>query len=179
MDKNLFVSKLNKIWPGSVLESREFGRSGVFSVWLEAKAIGRVASALKDDAEVRLDWLENLSVVELEEVMVVTYFLRSTVTAHSLVLRISAVPESKTSWVKFPSIRDVWTMGTPMEKEAEELFGIQFDTGRDVVQRIEGGYLPEGCEGFPLRKSFKFPKAVMGLSHSRPLNHSVQKKFES
>lgn len=176
MDKNQFVSKLNKIWPGSVLESREFGRSGVFSFWLEVTAIEKVAAELKEDPELRLDWLENLSVVELEEVMVVTYFLRSTVTRHSLVLRISAVPASKTAWVKFPSVVEVWPMAGPLESEAGELFGIEF--GKKAKTGVSP-FFPEGWQGFPLRKSFEFPKNFIGISHSRPLNHSPQKKFES
>ena len=78
MDKNPLISKLNKDVPGAVLETRRFGRSEITSIWIESQTIQKVAFALKNDVGLKLNWLENLSVVELEGVLVVTYFVTST-----------------------------------------------------------------------------------------------------
>jgi Ni,Fe-hydrogenase III component G len=140
VDKNPFISKLNKSLPDAVLETRRFGRSGTSSIWVEAQAIQKVAAFLKNDAEFKLDWLENLSVVEFEKVLVTTYFVCSNTTKHSLVVRASAVPESPNAEVSFPSIRAIWPMGEPMELEAEELFGIHFRTGLSVAEELRFSY---------------------------------------
>ena len=178
MDKNLFGSKLNNALPGVVLESRPFGRSGIFSIWIEAQSITQVAKELKQDSELHMDWLENLSVVELEEVFVVTYLVRSSVTKNQIILRISAVPGNKAEKVRFPSVREIWPMAIPMEKEAEELFGIHF-RGKDQKSFEEVHFLPEGWEGFPLRKNYEFPKGYSGIVHSRTSQPFARKKSSS
>ena len=167
MDKNQIVSKINSIWPGAVLEARSFGRSGAFSVWLESQALLKVALALKEDPEWKLNWLENLSVVELEEVMVVTYFLRSTVNSRTLVLRTSAVPSSPKAWVKFPSVSHIWSMSAPFEHEAKELFGIEFD-GLAPAE-FQAKVSEAGENEFPLRKKFELKK-VTNSNHTKKLD---------
>ncbi|MEO5969548.1 MAG: NADH-quinone oxidoreductase subunit C [Bdellovibrionia bacterium] len=177
MDKNPLIAKLNKSVPGAVLESRRFGRSGVTSIWLEAETIAKVAKVLKSDADLKLDWLENLSVVEFENVLVATYFLASSVTKQSLILRISAVPDSLMSRVYLPSTRAIWPMAEPMEKEAEELFGVSFHLGPILREsELKSNLLPENWVGFPLRKGYVFPKEVYGLPHSRAEKKDLQKK---
>ena len=151
MDKNPLVSRLNKLVPKSILETRRFGRTGVTSIWVESDSILQIASILKNDAETAFDWLENLSVVEFEEALVVSYFLRSTQTSNTLVVRISLVPTSAEAEVSAPSVRLVWPMAEPMEREAEEMFGVQFRSGgeKQDVKAIERRW-----KGFPLRKKF-------------------------
>ncbi|MBI2711503.1 MAG: NADH-quinone oxidoreductase subunit C [Bdellovibrio sp.] len=155
MDKNQIVLKLNSICSGTVLEAGEFGRSGVVSVWIESKTVLQIAECLKNDLEFQLDWLENLSVVELEEVVVVTYFLRSTTTPETLVLRISALPGSKSEKIVFPSVSSIWPMAIPFENEAEQLFGVTF-IGKESCELNNKFLLPDLSHGFPLRKSFDF-----------------------
>ncbi len=177
MDKNHLVSKLNKILPGAVLESRRFGRSGITSIWVEAQSICSIGLALKEDSEVRLDWLENLSVVEFEKVLVVSYFVRSYSTDQNLVIRASAVPTSNSAEVLFPSVRMIWPMAEPMEKEAFEMFGVRFQLDGEKDKNLdETRILPEDWKGFPLRKSYVFPKEYFGIAHVRPFNRLSQKK---
>jgi NADH:ubiquinone oxidoreductase subunit C len=177
VDKNPLIAKLNKSVPGAVLETRRFGRSGVISLWLEAEAIAKVAKVLKSDVDLKLDWLENLSLVEFEDVLVATYFLASSTIQQSLILRISAVPESPMDRVCFPSTRSVWPMVEPMEKEAEELFGVSFQVDPKIQKtEFKANLLPENWIGFPLRKGYVFPKEVYGLPHSRTKQKDLQKK---
>jgi NADH:ubiquinone oxidoreductase subunit C len=152
----------------------------VNSLWLEAEAILKVAKLLKADKELRLDWLENLSLVEFEEVLVANYFLGSYSTQEKIVLRISAVPESPIATVTFPSTRSVWPMAEPMEKEATDLYGVLFrDSEAMAVSPQKFKFLPDGLVGFPLRKGYSFPKEVYGLPHSRPRNRNLTYKAGS
>ncbi len=163
MDKNLIVSKINSEVQGSVLEVRRFGRSEIFSIWIEAQSVHKVASVLRADPEISLDWLENLSVVEFAECLVVSYFLQSTTRPHSqIVLRASVVPLSIDAEVEVPSIQAIWPMGAPMEQEANELFGVrfkslplerQFQSDFNLEGSLSRRLLPE-VRGFPLRKKF-------------------------
>ncbi len=179
MDKNSLIAKLNKTVPGAILESRRFGRSDLSSIWIEGQVIQKVAFALKSWVEVKIDWLENLSVVEFDKVLVITYFVRSTSTGDSLVIRASAVPESSESRVLFPSIRSIWPMGEPMEQEAEEMFGIQFRLNEEDGDLRKMNRLPEDWDGFPLRKSYLFPESFLGITHARTLDRTNPKKFSS
>ena len=178
MDKNLLLSKLNKLLPGVVLESRRFGRSGVVSVWVEAQSLTKVGVAMKEDPELSADWLENLSIVEFEEALVVTYFVRSTGMGHSFIVRASVVPNPKTGSASFPSVQSVWPMAKLMEREAEEMFGVTFgsESLKSEPAGSHFGILPEGWTGYPLRKKYEFPKEVFGILHSRPSNKIQLKK---
>jgi NADH-quinone oxidoreductase subunit C len=179
VDKNLLVLKLNKLIPGAVLETRRFGRSGVVSVWIESQSMQKVAAVLKSDSELKLDWLENLSVVEFESVLVITYFVRSSSLHHSFVLRASVAPPSAHSDVHFPSIRSVWPMGESMELEGEEMFGIRFRLPHEVSFSNSFNRLPEGWKGYPLRKGFVFPKETYGIPHNRITDYKSPKKTNS
>jgi NADH:ubiquinone oxidoreductase subunit C len=176
VDKNPLISKLNKLVPGAVLETRRFGRSGMISIWIETQTLQQIARTLKSDPELHLDWLENLSVVEFEGILVASYFVRSTITPHHYVLRASAVPSSPEAEVLFPSVREIWPMAIPMEEEAQEMFGIRFQVDESQQDEVQARRLPENWSGYPLRKSYVFPKEVFGITHSRPFNRSSQKK---
>lgn len=177
MDKKSLVLKLNKAVPGAVLETLRFGRSGSTTIWVEAQAIQKIAMAIKLDPVFQLDWLENLSIVEFENVFVVTYFVGSTVTSHSLVIRASAVPSAPDAEIQFPSVRSIWSMATPMEEDAGEMFGIVFGPSSETEKGEKATRLPENWQGYPLRKNYSFPKTFLGIPHSPPLfNGSSQKK---
>lgn len=178
MDKNPLLSKLNKTVPGAVLETRRFGRSSVTSVWIEAQSIQKVAEALKNDSALKLDWLENMSVVEFEGALVITYFVRSTFTQHNAIIRLSVVPPSEGVPAILPSVQTVWLMSLPFEQEAQEMFGVQFQLGppENAPQERQAFRLPEGWAGFPLRKNYVFPKEFFGVPHSRSFNNSANRK---
>ena len=163
MDKNLIVSKINSAVEGSILEVRRFGRSERDSFWLETQSIHQVASVLCFDPEVSFDRLENLSVVEFADCLVLSYFLLSTRRPESeIVLRVSVVPPSIDAEVEVPSIRAVWPMAIPMEQEAHEMFGIRFkslplerrDQSGINFERAFSRRLPKEIRGYPLRKKY-------------------------
>lgn len=179
MDKNTLIEQLNKAVPRSILDVRRFGRSEILSIWVETESIDLLASTLKSHLDLQLDWLENLSVIELEGALVITYFLRSFSKDTQLIIRSSVVPPSPQEYVIVPSIRKIWSMGQPMEDEAEEMFGIRFQEKlglRSSQEQPKQKLMPEGWQGFPLRKSYSFPQEFYGISHFRPFNSLNQKK---
>jgi NADH-quinone oxidoreductase subunit C len=162
------ASKIEAAVPGSVLEMRPFGRGKALSVWIEMQALIKVGQWLKEDQELALDWLENLSAMDIDGTLVFTYFLRSKNTPTQLILRGSVVPLSVSDIVTVPSVESVWPMAKKFEREIADLFGAKFEGGSDQI----GGLLPEGWFGYPLRKSYAFPSEFMDILHMRPAGRS-------
>ena len=158
-------AKLNAVLPLAVLDTPPFGRSELESAWIKAEAISRVASELKKDPEISLDWLENLSVSQFEDILVVTYFVASYSTKNQIILRVSGVPSKKDGLVVLPSICSAWPMGEPMEREAAELFGMRFMQGQSLSASFNNNYLPNGWKGFPMRKDYVYPREFGGIQH--------------
>jgi NADH:ubiquinone oxidoreductase subunit C len=149
VDAAALLARAESIAPvrSTILEKARFGRGGTACLWLEMKGVEKLAAALKGDPELILDFLENLSVFQLDDALVVTYFLRSRTHGHSLVLRGSVVPAKPESEVEVPSVASVWSESRAQEAENEALFGITF--GEKVTRTAE---IP--WKGFPLRKNF-------------------------
>ena len=162
METSALIKKLESLAPGAILETKPFGRSGNISVWLEQGRVLEVAEILKEEPTLKLDWLENLSAFEIESSIVLTYFLRSSVTGKSLVLRGSVVPASEAETVSSKSVSSVWPMARSFEAEIQDLFGV-------VFEGVQKSYsvLPTNWKGFPLRKSYQFPTEFLTISHSR------------
>ena len=165
MEKNFIVSKLNKALPGSVLEVRRFGQSNVVSVWIEAQNIQKIALFLKSETELKMDWLENFSLVELDSVLIATYFVRSYMHLHQLNIRVSLVPDPVSHEAYLPSVKHIWAMSEPFEREAEELFGVFFKTDSEKKDPQKSRILPHPWHGYPLRKNYIFPKEIFGIIH--------------
>jgi NADH:ubiquinone oxidoreductase subunit C len=160
------ISKVKAGVPGAVLESRPFGRNKEVSLWIEMGAISRLAEFLKQEPTLSLDWVENLSVMQVEDALVLTYFLRSSITGGFVIVRGSVVPESQESRVKIASTADTWNSVAVFEAEAAELFGIDFERS-GARPAFTLGLLPETWKGFPLRKEYRFPDSHQGITHGR------------
>lgn len=164
-------SRLKKLPAGALLETRKFGRSSSLSAWVELKTVVDCARFLREDSRLALDWLENLSVMQLDEAFVVSYFLRSSADpSTTLILRASAVPPSPEAPLQVASVRDIWPMAEPFEAEASDLFGIDFLGARSMPSTTSFRRLPDGWIGYPLRKGYVFPERVGSIAHreSRP-----------
>jgi NADH:ubiquinone oxidoreductase subunit C len=167
VDTGEILNKLKKAIPGSVLETSRFGRSDQHAFWLEVRSLAQVAAFLKDEPAIALDWVENLSAIQLDQALVATYFLRSSIHPHTLILRISIVPESQAKEVQLPTVTASWQMAEPFEIEIQELFGMRFTDAEGRPAHVGAQRLPKGWNGFPLRKNYVFPTQFLGIPHSR------------
>jgi NADH-quinone oxidoreductase subunit C len=165
------LNKLKQAAPGSVLEKSRFGRSELLSVWVEARTLPEIASFLKNEPDVKLDWLENLSGIQLDGAIVLTYFLRSSQQTPSrdpgLILRVSLEPSGPAKEVEVPSVTRSWAMAAPFEAEIQELFGVRFLDADGRPAHEAGIRLPRDWNGYPLRKSYVFPTRFLGIPHAR------------
>jgi NADH:ubiquinone oxidoreductase subunit C len=148
------LSKLEKAAPGKVLESGRFGRADLLSVWVESGAVQSVARAISQDGALKIHWLENLSVAEVGDSLVISWFVRSHETQAELVIRSSVELKSEREYVELPSVREIWPMASPLENEVAELFGIRFKKLSGEWMELPRTLLPQET-GFPMRKSFK------------------------
>jgi NADH:ubiquinone oxidoreductase subunit C len=163
-------SKINQILPGLVLEKQPFGRNSDVLIWLETKALLSSLKKIREDSDLALDWLENVSMAQMDGVFILTYFLRSRTAKTRLLVRASCVPASSSSEIELPSVAGLWPTAAPMEREIGELFGVRFVDAQGARAYLETECLPQGWRGFPLRKDYIFPKEILGIAHSRARN---------
>jgi Ni,Fe-hydrogenase III component G len=153
VEPNAILSKLEKAAPGKILESARFGRADLFSVWIESDAVHAVAKAISEDPSLMLRWLENLSIAEIGDSFIASWFIRSRESDAQLVIRSSVlVPSTESGTVEMASVREIWPMAEPMENELAELFGIRFKTMSGVSLEIPKILLVDHSR-FPMRKS--------------------------
>lgn len=145
--------------------------------WIEVapEAIVDVCTFLRDDPDVRFDFLNCISVVDYFEPdpkkaakvpwqphLEVVYHLSSTVKKHTLVLKVmlprwqdgveGELPE-------MPSVARVWSTADWHEREVYDLSGVKF-TGHPDLHRI---LCPEDWVGHPLRKDYEMPLEYHGI----------------
>ncbi|MFA6542090.1 MAG: NADH-quinone oxidoreductase subunit C, partial [Bacteroidota bacterium] len=85
----------------------------------------------------------------------VTYHLYSMVHRHKFVLKV----EVPTDAPNIPSVESVWKTANWHEREAFDMYGIQF-SGHPDLRRI---LLPDDWEGYPLRKDYEVPEFYNGM----------------
>ncbi|MBL7715889.1 MAG: NADH-quinone oxidoreductase subunit C [Bdellovibrionales bacterium] len=123
----------------------------------------------------KMTWLENLSAMELNQALVLSYFIRDLDSPTRLVLRASLTPKDADSTASIDSVTTIWPMAREFEKEISDLFGVVFN-GNQIAGRY---VLPEDWIGYPLRKSYVFPTSFYGVSHFKPVGHSIPDEYGS
>jgi NADH-quinone oxidoreductase subunit C len=109
-----------------------------------------VMTALHDEPALRFEFLADLAGVDTGEAMQVVYHLWSDTTPDWL--RVIADGLSRDD-PRCPSVTYLWKGAEWMEREAYDMFGIVFESNRDL-RRI---YMPPDYTSFPLRKDFFLP----------------------
>ena len=137
-------------------------------IMVKSAAIEKISSFLRDEDKFQFDWLNSLSGVhypakevpeESEEKPIdefeVVYHLYSMKYKHKIVMK-TRVPVNS---AKIPSVAQVWRTADWHEREAYDLFGIEF-TNHPDLRRI---LLPDDWEGFPLRRDYVTPEYYNGM----------------
>jgi NADH-quinone oxidoreductase subunit C len=145
VDNATVANRLREAFGQVVSETWE--QRGMLNVAVERAAIVDVARFLRDDAELRYVFLENLCGVDYlgrEPRFEVVYHLLSLANKHRLALKVG-VPEDD---LVVPSLTTLWPTANWQEREAYDMFGIQF-SGHPALHRI---LMPDDWEGHPQRK---------------------------
>ncbi|MCA9797913.1 MAG: NADH-quinone oxidoreductase subunit C [Cyanobacteria bacterium HKST-UBA04] len=114
--------------------------AGTETVQVDGGQLKQACERLRDDAQ--FDLLLSVSGVDNKTTLTAVYHLYSTKTKAKLVV--------KANGDKLPSVVSVWPGADWHEREAYDLFGIQFD-GHPNLKRI---LMPDDWVGHPLRKDY-------------------------
>jgi NADH:ubiquinone oxidoreductase subunit C len=117
---------------------------------VDAAALPSVMRTLREDPDLRYELLSDLCGVDTGRTMQVVYHLWSPLSSDWL--RVIADGLSRED-PRVPSITFLWDGAEWAEREAYDMFGIEFEGNRDL-RRI---YMPPDYLGFPLRKDFALP----------------------
>ena len=145
-EENLTVSTLRERFPEAILSTRSFRNETTLLVG--SGDVIRICRHLKEDPDLRYDFLSDLTAVDRlgdHPRFQVVYHLYSL--QHKWRIRLKVPVEEGES---VPSVTLVWSTANWHEREVFDMFGIGFD-GHPDLRRI---LMPEGWEGFPLRKDY-------------------------
>ena len=151
--RDLFEALKGK-FGGAVAELQSEGFRPAFVV-VAPDGLPGIARFLRDDPEMRFDSLMSLSGVDYKDKFAVAYHLHSLSIRHAIGIKVFLPRENPS----LPSVDAVWPAANFMEREAFDLYGIEF-TGSKDLRRI---LLPEDWVGHPLRKDYKYPDFYHGI----------------
>lgn len=119
------------------------------SILLEdPKDLSRVALFLKDDPDLRMDYLSSVTAVDFLDHLESVYHLYSIEKKHGpVVLRVRVTRENP----KVPSLVPIYSGAEYQEREAYDTFGIIYE-GHPDPRRL---FMWESFEGYPLRKDYQ------------------------
>lgn len=145
-EENLTVRKLREGFPDAILSTKSFRNETTIVV--TSSEIVRVCRYLKEDPDLRYDFLSDLTAVDrLREYprFEVVYHLYSLQFKRRVRLKVQ-VEEGEV----VPSVTHVWGTADWHEREVYDMFGVAFG-GHPDLRRI---LMPEGWSGHPLRKDY-------------------------
>jgi NADH-quinone oxidoreductase subunit C len=122
---------------------------------IQPEKIKEVAEFAKSDDRLQFDYLMCLSGVDYKGKLGVVYHLYSMSYKHKIVLKVEVPTESP----NVPSVESIWKGANWHEREAFDLYGINF-IGHPDLRRI---LLPDDWQGFPLRKDYEVPEFYNGM----------------
>ncbi|MFA6438369.1 MAG: NADH-quinone oxidoreductase subunit C [Bacteriovoracaceae bacterium] len=145
---------LNDQFAGTILDAKLENVPDPF-VKIAAEKILDVAVFVMNDERLQFDYLMCLSGVDYKGKLGVTYHLFSMTHKHKIVLKVEVPTETP----NVPSVESVWKTANWHEREAFDLFGLNFE-GHPDLRRI---LLPDDWEGHPLRKDYQTPEFYNGM----------------
>ncbi len=121
--------------------------------WME------IAQTLRDDERLAFDFLRSVCGVDYpeQETIASVYHLFSLTHRHDCVIKVFLNRENP----KLESVVTLWPAADWHEREAFDLFGIQYE-GHPNLRRI---LLPDDWDGHPLRKDYKYPETYHGINN--------------
>ncbi len=122
---------------------------------IQSDKISDVAKFVHSNERLQFDYLSCLSGVDYKGTLGVVYHLFSMIHKHKIVLKVEVPTETP----NVHSVESVWKTANWHEREAFDLYGINF-VGHPDLRRI---LLPDDWEGYPLRKDYQTPEFYNGM----------------
>ncbi|MBI3922040.1 MAG: NADH-quinone oxidoreductase subunit C [Armatimonadetes bacterium] len=154
--EGLLKSRLGDRALGTVIDR------GMLTVYIGPEQTLETCRQLRDDPELRFNFLSCLTSLDRKEHFEVAYNLRSLDLKHEFCLRIK-LPRNDP---RVASVTSLWKGANWHEREAFDLMGIYFE-GHPDLRRI---LLPDDWEGYPLRKDYQYYPADTP-DHQGPPDH--------
>lgn len=110
--------------------------------------VQRACRLAKDDPRLGMSQLSLLACVDYQEYFQIVYFLHCLDPDQTVVIKTDVPYESPA----LPSVTSVWRAADWYEREAHDLFGVDFEGHPDLSPLL----LYEGFEGYPGRKEYPF-----------------------
>ncbi|MGD0546765.1 MAG: NADH-quinone oxidoreductase subunit C [Terracidiphilus sp.] len=124
--------------------------SGQHSLRLKPECALAVAKFLRDDAELKLDFLSNVTGIDWPESLEAVYHLYSVEKKHGpVVIRMHTV--NRTDQVELPSLTPIWRSAEFQEREVFDLYGIVF-TGHPDLRRL---LMWDEFKDHPMRRDYR------------------------
>jgi len=139
------ISRLKERFPGAVQDDSRHGYSGVV---VDKSKLVEVATYMRDT--LGYDYLSSATAVDyhgIADSMEMVYHAYRTAGGPALVFK----AQTDRAKAELPSLIDVWPGADFQEREAYDLYGIQF-AGHPNLKRI---LLWEGFNGYPMRKDWR------------------------
>ncbi|MBK6397995.1 MAG: NADH-quinone oxidoreductase subunit C [Bacteroidetes bacterium] len=131
----------NTQWPTINIESTEWRR---------------LAEHLKNDPELAFDYLFCITGVDWKTHLTMVYHLSSTIHRHTIVVKAKIADRNNAA---IESVYNIWATAELNEREAYDLFGINF-TNHPDLRRL---FLTDDWVGYPLRKDYEDPINMIKL----------------
>lgn len=122
---------------------------------IEAGAWHDFAKQIRFGEDILFDYLFCLSCVDWKTHLSMIYHLTSTIFRHTIVVKATLDRNNPV----IESVTDIWKTADFNEREAFEMFGVQFRHHPDLRKLI----LPDDWIGFPMRKDYEDPINMIRL----------------
>ncbi len=137
------TEKISKLFPQAVIEGDTTPVVTIANAqWHE------MAVALRDDADIKMDYLVTIVGMDWTENLGCIYYLMSTV--HNKIIGVKVLAEGDRNQPHIASVADVWAVAVTYERDVYDFFGIVF-TGNPDMRRL---FLNIDWVGYPLRKDY-------------------------
>jgi len=155
MEINEIFDKLKSVFDSGIIELKTDVPFHPF-IFVTPDKINAVSFYLRDAESLQFESLSCLSGVDYnKDSLAVVYHLYSFALNQKLVVKVLVTKEKP----DVDSVTDVWATAEWHEREAFDLFGINFLNHPDLRRIL----LPEDWEGFPLRKDYKVQEFYNGM----------------
>ncbi|MDH4223470.1 MAG: NADH-quinone oxidoreductase subunit C [candidate division Zixibacteria bacterium] len=156
---NPTLEKLKENFADSILEIVE--HRGQLSVSIKKEALLLICKFLKDEAELKYNFLSDVCGVDYPERgkrFDIIYNLYSLPFRWRVRLKVGLAEGEAIN-----SVTSIWKAANWLEREVFDMFGVKFDNHPDLRRIL----MPDDWEGHPLRKTYPLTTEEIAFSHNK------------